>query len=94
MTSSSVPVAPTPGAIPACAGTGPGLALRASCLETGATAAWRLSLTARRDDNYGRAVDAMNRLKPYLKSPYPKLRRIARGFWRPPAANGGSGEAA
>ena len=63
-------------------------------LENAAAAVWRLATMARHDRNYGRAVDAMNRLRPYLTAPNPRLRRLARPFWDAAAATGRPGDAA
>lgn len=66
----------------------------AAPLEAAAREAWRLARAARHDPNYGRALVAMDRIKPFLTAPHPKIRNLARPFWNGTAGRRGSGDAA
>ena len=50
-------------------------------IEKDAGYAWGMAYTARHDGNWGRAVDAMNKIRPLLKAPHPKVRRVAEPFF-------------
>lgn len=46
-------------------------------IQQHAQAAWLLAWSARHEDNWGRLVEARNRLEKFLRSPYPGVRRLA-----------------